>query len=154
MIATIILVVAFRSSDKLAAAYGVAVSMTMVITTLLAHSVARHRWHWSIPAAWATTCGFMAIDLSFLSANMLKIVQGGWVPIVVGAAVFALMSTWKRGTALVHQSLEASIEPLDKFLSRIASQRAKACVPGAVCVFSFDARNIRHAILVSGTLLP
>ena len=137
MIATIILVVAFRSSDKLAAAYGVAVSMTMVITTLLAHSVARRRWHWSIPAAWTATCGFMAIDLSFLSANMLKVVQGGWVPIVVGAAVFALMSTWKRGTALVHQSLEASIEPLDKFLSRIASQRP-ARVPGSAVYLTHE----------------
>ena len=130
MIATIVLVVAFRSSDNLAAAYGVAVSMTMVITTLLAHLVARRRWHWSIAAAWATTCGFLAIDLSFLSANMLKVAQGGWVPIVVGAVVFVIMTTWKRGTALVHQSLETNVESLESFVGRIASQRPER-VPGS-----------------------
>ncbi len=98
MIACIALVVSFRSSSNLAAAYGVAVTTTMMITTILLFVVARERWHWSLAAAIPMTVVFLIVDLAFWGANLLKIPDGGWFPLLVGAIVFTLMTTWKRGT--------------------------------------------------------
>ena len=80
MIATVGIVLAMRDSSGLASAYGVAVSTTMVITTLLAYLVAREKWHWSLPTALAVTVAFLSVDLAFFSANMVRIVHGGWIP--------------------------------------------------------------------------
>jgi KUP system potassium uptake protein len=112
----IALVVGFRSSGALAAAYGIAVTGTMTITTLLFHRVMRDRWRWRVWQAWPLTVLFLAVDLSFLIANAVKIEAGGWLPLAAGALVFMLMSTWKRGRDLLSEGLRGRGVPLDEFL--------------------------------------
>ena len=114
-IGTISLVLLFGSSTNLAAAYGIAVSGTMVITTLLLYVVARHSWHWSMFVAGAMTSTFLLIDLGFFSANVLKIWQGGWLPLVLGLALFTLMTTWNGGRVLVTNYLRLTMPPLRSF---------------------------------------
>jgi KUP system potassium uptake protein len=121
MLATIALVLGFRTSSRLAAAYGVAVVTTMVITTLLAYNVARERWGWSRLTAGLVTAGFLAIDLAFFAANLDKIPDGGWFPLVAAAGVFILMSTWKRGKRLLAERLKAAERPLEDLLDEIAA---------------------------------
>ena len=96
MIATIGLVLGFKSSSNLAAAYGIAVTLTMVITTVLAYFLVRHVWGWSIPRALAISALFLAPELVFMGANAIKIEHGGWFPLVVGAMIFVMMLSWKR----------------------------------------------------------
>jgi KUP system potassium uptake protein len=119
MVATIGLVIGFRTSSSLAAAYGVAVSTTMVITTILAYVVARELWKWPIAVALALSSAFIVVDLAFFGANLLKIAHGGWFPLLVAAGVYALLSTWKRGRQIVADRLHASTMPLDKFLEHV-----------------------------------
>jgi KUP system potassium uptake protein len=104
MIACLALVVGFGSSTRLAAAYGLAVSGTMAITTLLFVAVARTRWRWGVARVTAIAGVFFVIDLAFLGANLLKIRDGGWIPLAIGAAVFTLLSTWRRGRALLRRA--------------------------------------------------
>jgi KUP system potassium uptake protein len=108
MIACVALVVGFGSSTRLAAAFGLAVSGTMAITTLLFIAVARSRWHWSVLRVGVVGGGFLAIDLAFLGANLLKVRDGGWIPLVIGLVVFTLLSTWWRGTALLRDAAAQS----------------------------------------------
>ncbi len=119
MICVIGLVLAFGSSDNLAAAYGIAVAGTMVITTGLLALVARRLWHWSVPVTVAVIGFFSIVDLAFLAANAVKIPQGGWFPLVVGAVVFALMSTWRRGRQIVLERTSEDNLPIDQFLARL-----------------------------------
>ena len=100
-IATVALVLGFGSSSRLAAAYGIAVTMTMVITTLLAHVVARRRWGWPLWLGLAVTVPLLAMDLAFFGANALKLFDGGWVPIALALAVFTAMTTWRRGREIL-----------------------------------------------------
>ena len=102
LLAVIVVVVGFKSSDNLGAAYGIAVSGMMAITTGLAFLYMRSRG-WSLALALPVFVGFGLIDLTFLGANLLKIAEGGWFPIVVAAAVFAIMATWWRGRRLLAQ---------------------------------------------------
>ena len=119
MLCVIGLVLAFGSSDHLAAAYGVAVAGTMVITTgLLAH-VARQAWNWGVPLTAAVIGSFLVVDLAFLAANAVKIPQGGWFPLLVGVVVFMLMSTWRRGRQIVLARTSEENPPLDRFLARL-----------------------------------
>jgi len=115
MVATISLVLGFGSSSNLAAAYGIAVTTTMVITTILAYEIARHRWGWSVPAAGGLTALFLMIDLSFFGANLFKIEQGGWLPLVIAAAVFIVMTTWKKGRELLGRNIRERLVPLEDF---------------------------------------
>jgi KUP system potassium uptake protein len=115
-VATIALVLGFKSSSALAAAYGIAVTGTMAITTLLFHRVARDRWRWPRAAAWPLTTLFLAVDLSFFSANAVKVEEGGWFPIAAGAGVFVLMSTWKRGREALGEQMRGAGLPLELFL--------------------------------------
>ena len=101
MVACLALVVGFGSSTRLAAAFGLAVSGTMAITTLLFMAVARSRWRWTVLRVGIVGGSFLAIDLAFLGANLLKVRDGGWIPLVIGIVVFTLLSTWWRGTALL-----------------------------------------------------
>ena len=121
MIATVGLVLGFRSSTNLAAAYGIAVTTTMVITTLLAYTVTRERWGWSVSKAAVVTSVFLAVDLVFFGANLIKVEYGGWFPLLVAAIVYGVMSTWKQGRALVVERLRASEVPLDVFFSNIVA---------------------------------
>ena len=116
MIAAIALVLGFGSASKLAAAYGLGVATTMVITTILLFVLARRVWGWSLWLSVTVTVGLMVIDLAFLAANFAKIAHGGWVPLLVGAIILMLFTTWRRGRAVLRQSMQASSMPLQNFL--------------------------------------
>ncbi|HUP88998.1 MAG TPA: potassium transporter Kup [Longimicrobiales bacterium] len=131
-IMTIALVLAFRSSTNLAAAYGVAVTTTMVITTILFYVVARERWHWSIFHIVPFVVFFLFIDLAFFGANILKLPQGGWVPLVIAGSIFALMDTWKRGRNVLSGQLRERTMPMDLFLSDIANHPERRVAGTAV----------------------
>jgi KUP system potassium uptake protein len=105
MIVTIALVVGFQSSSRLAAAYGIGVTMTMCITTILAGVVALRRWKWPWYAAIPISIGFMAMDFSLLAGNAVKLRDGGWVPIAIAISIFTLMTTWQKGRELLAQRI-------------------------------------------------
>ena len=119
MIACVSLTLMFQRSGNLAAAYGIAVMGTMVITTILLFSVERQIWKWPLWQALALSAVFMAIDIPFLAANLVKIVSGGWVPLAVAFAIYTLMTTWKRGRTAVRKHLAEASLPIDYFLSRL-----------------------------------
>lgn len=120
MLACIGLVVGFRSSDNLAAAYGIAVVLTMLITTLLFYFAARRLWGWTPLRAGSLCAVFLVAELAFLGANLGKIGHGGWFPLVVGLAGFTLMSTWKTGRRRLRQRMTHSMLPLADFLKDVA----------------------------------
>jgi KUP system potassium uptake protein len=115
-VACIALVLGFGSSSKLAAAYGIAVTGTMSITSVLFFAVARRRWKWSIFTAGPLALLFLTVDLSFFSANVVKLTHGGWVPLAIGSVVFAVMTTWRRGRAILGQAFVAQTLPLEMFM--------------------------------------
>ncbi len=119
VVGCLLLVLAFKSSSALSAAYGIAVTGTMAITTLLFAVVARTRWHWSLLHVGVITAAFLFVDLSFLLANAVKIEHGGWVPIVIAGGVYTLMSTWKRGRTALNEIQAKGALPLDTFLGSI-----------------------------------
>jgi KUP system potassium uptake protein len=119
MVCVIGLVLAFGSSDNLAAAYGIAVAGTMVITTGLLAVVARRLWHWSLPVTVMVIGFFLVVDLAFFAANAVKIPQGGWFPLLVGVIVFTLMSTWRRGRQIVLERTSDQSLPLTEFIARL-----------------------------------
>ena len=121
MICTVGLVVGFRSSSALAAAYGIAVTSTMVITTLLAYLVARRSWGVPRSIAGSLAAFFLFVELGFFAANVIKIPQGGWFPLVVGAFLYLLLSTWKKGRALLAVRLREKMYPFERFLQDIAA---------------------------------
>jgi KUP system potassium uptake protein len=121
MIACIGLVVGFQSSSNLAAAYGVAVTTTMVVTTLLLFTVERDLWRWPMVASLAFSGFFLVIDLAFWGANIIKIPHGGWFPLVIGAIVFSLMTTWKTGRKILGTRLAESSLPWEFFAHDMAA---------------------------------
>jgi len=129
MVGCLLLVLGFRTSSALGAAYGIAVTATMGITTALFYVVARHRWHWSLARAGAFAAVFLTIELAFLAANVVKIAHGGWVPLVIAGVVFLLMTTWRRGTRLVVRLVSGRSVPLDRFFAEVESRRPPR-VPG------------------------
>jgi KUP system potassium uptake protein len=127
MALTLALAVSFRSSDNLAAAFGIAVALTMLLTSLLMYLAMREVWGWSLPLSIAVAGLFVAVDLSFVAANMMKVLEGGWVPLLVGATLFFAMSTWHGGRRALAKKLERDTLPLESF---IASMHTKARVAG------------------------
>ncbi|HEU4521329.1 MAG TPA: KUP/HAK/KT family potassium transporter, partial [Thermoanaerobaculia bacterium] len=123
MVAAIGLVIGFGEATRLAGAYGVAVTATMGITTLLFGVVARKRFGWSKPAVVAFAGCFLVIDLAFFGANVIKIADGGWFPIAVGIIVFTLMTTWFTGKRILTQRLAASAIDTNTFIGELAAQR-------------------------------
>jgi KUP system potassium uptake protein len=120
MLLTIGLVVGFGSSTAMAGAYGIAISTTMVITTLLAFPVAWKLWGWPWPVALLVTGAFLTIDLIFFGANMFKVIHGGWFPLLLAGLIYLLMTTWKRGRAIVAERLRQRLIPEDAFLESLA----------------------------------
>jgi len=120
MLATISIVLIFRSSDRLAAAFGLAVSATMAITTILFGAVAHRRWRWSWPLVIGVCGVFLIADISFVAANVVKFIDGGWLPLLIGSAVFAVMSTWAAGQKLLQQSISERSIPLDVFIDSLS----------------------------------
>ena len=119
LVAVLALVLGFKTSSNLAAAYGIAVTMTMMLTTVLAFVVVRSLWNWSWLQAGLFLAFFMVVDLAFLSANLMKVADGGWFPLVLGLSVFVLFSTWQRGRALLYKKLQQDSMPLDAFLKSL-----------------------------------
>jgi KUP system potassium uptake protein len=129
LVACCALTVAFRSSSNLAAAYGLAVTGTMTITSILLYTVARERWEWGRLAAGALVGLFLCIDLPFLSANLAKIAHGAWLPLVIGAAVFTVFVTWKRGRVLLAEEMQRGMVALEQFLPSLKMEKPHR-VPG------------------------
>jgi KUP system potassium uptake protein len=119
MVACIGLVLGFRSSSRLAAAYGVAVTTDMVFTSILFAVVARTRWKWSLPAVLAMATGFLVVDLGFWGASLLKIPSGGWFPLLVAGTVFTVMTTWNSGRGLLASRLAELSMSLDELLEKM-----------------------------------
>jgi KUP system potassium uptake protein len=119
MVACVALVLGFRASSNLADAYGIAVTGTMAITSILFYFVARDRWHWSRLHAGLLVALFLTIDLSFFGACSAKIANGGWFPLLVACVVFAVMVTWKRGRALLDARISAESLPLSAFVADV-----------------------------------
>jgi KUP system potassium uptake protein len=146
MICCIALVLGFRSSSHLAAAYGVAVTTTMAITTLLFYFVARERWHWKREVALVVAGGFLLVDVAFMGANLLKIPHGGWVPLVIGAVVFTLLATWKKGRQILNERLREGSLPRADFITSITA-RPPHRVPGTAVFMYGDSRGTPPALL-------
>jgi KUP system potassium uptake protein len=142
----VLLVLGFQSSSNIAAAYGIAVSGTMAITTMLAGIVARSHWGWPLALVVAVFGAFLAIDLTFLSANALKIFAGGWFPIILAAAVFVLMSTWHRGREVMFERLYRGAPSLRSFLSTL-SRQPPARVSGTAVFLTANPDAVPRALL-------
>jgi KUP system potassium uptake protein len=151
MVCTVGLVAGFQSSSKLAAAYGVAVTSTMLVTTMLFYIVARERWHW--PLVWAVPLSglFLFVDVSFFTANISKILHGAWFPLVIGAVFFTLMLTWARGRNIVGGELREMTRPFHQFVVDVASHPPNKIRGDAVFLTGSRnavpvalAKNIRH----------
>lgn len=138
MVACCGLVLAFGSSSRLAAAYGVAVVGTMTITSMLLFVVARRRWGWGLVKAGGLAGVFLVIDLTFLAPNLAKLFHGGWFPLFFAAGVFGLMTTWKRGRSLLGASLAKARLPLNIFLQNLASGTQVVRVPGTAVFMTSD----------------
>jgi KUP system potassium uptake protein len=121
-----VLAVSFRSSDNLASAFGIAVSLTMLLTSMLMFLAMREVWGWSLWLSVLVAGLFVIVDLSFVTANMMKVIEGGWVPLVVGAILFFLISTWHRGRLALGAQLERDTLPLAAF---IIQMRKKERIP-------------------------
>jgi KUP system potassium uptake protein len=146
MLACIGLVVGFGSSTNLAAAYGIAVTMTMLITTILFFFVARRLWHWRLLTAALVCVPFFAIELAFFTANALKIAHGGWFPLAMGAVIFVLLTTWKTGRRLLAQKLQRSTLPLSLFMKDVAANPPRR-VHGTAIYLAARAGTVPIALL-------
>ena len=140
------LVLAYRSSTNLAAAYGIAVTGTMIITTLFAYLVARHQWQWSRRLALPVFGALLALDLVFLGANSTKIADGGWFPLVFGGFLFLLLSTWKLGRELLHERLDVNALYLVEFIRAIETPETIG-VPGTAIFMTPYSEHVPHALL-------
>ena len=148
LISIIALVIGFGTSSNLAAAYGIAVTGTMLITNFLAIAVAVRLWNWSPLRAVAGALPFICIDLGFFLANSVKILDGGWFPLVFGLAIFILMTTWKRGRELLHDRLAADALQLKPFIKDITDSGVGR-VHGTAVFMTTDPDYVPHAMLHS-----
>jgi KUP system potassium uptake protein len=139
-------VIAFKSSDALAAAYGIAVTGTFICTCVLATVVFRRQFHWSRVAALGVFGGFFLIDSVFFAANALKVPEGGWVPLAFGAALMALMTSWKRGRDLLLARWKQDSLPLSSFLARLPQSRTIR-VPGMAVFLTGNPDYVPTALL-------
>ena len=127
MIVTLGLAIGFGKSDNLAAAYGIAVSLTMLMTSVLLFIAMREIWGWSLIGAGLTAAAFLVVDGGFFVANMAKVLDGGYVPLLLAAAVYGVMWIWHRGAAAVQASVVADATPIDAFLASLARAASPAC---------------------------
>ena len=161
MICTVALVIGFQSSSKLAAAYGVAVTSTMLITTTLFFIVAHRRWNW--PLAWAAplTGFFFLVDVPFFAANISKILHGAWFPLVIGMVFFTLMITWSKGRRILANKLREIMPPIHQFIVDLAGLSLSKIDGNAVFLTGSPsatpvalANNVKHSKVVhSRTIL-
>ncbi|HAC79001.1 MAG TPA: potassium transporter Kup [Deltaproteobacteria bacterium] len=146
MVLSILIVLGFRNSASLADAYGVAVSGTMLITSILFFQVARQRWRWNLIGTLALTAVFLCIDLTFLTANLTKIPTGGWLPLVLALLGLLLMMTWRRGLFLLLRSLDQRNEDTESFFARIQDQEILR-TPGTAIYLTGETRGVPVTLL-------
>jgi KUP system potassium uptake protein len=148
LIGVLLLVGLFRSSSALASAYGIAVTGTMVVTAMMAFVVIWKVWNWSPVAAAALMAPFLFVDLTFLTANMLKFFEGGWMPLALGGAVMVVMYTWRRGTRLLFEKTRRSETPLDSLVA-ILEKKPPVRVPGTAVFLTSDPQSAPTALMHS-----
>ncbi len=146
MLCTLSLVIGFQGSSSLAAAYGVAVTGTMTITSILFFVVARHLWGWRWWAAGLPTALFLVVDLTFFSANISKIFHGAWFPLVIAAIVFSLMIIWRQGRQVLRQQIEAHVITWDEFRDKLTSHPSHR-FKGQAVFLTANAENVPPALL-------
>jgi KUP system potassium uptake protein len=139
-------VVGFGSSEKLAGAYGIAVTTTMMATTILTFFVVRFRWHLPLALAVIATTFFITMDVALVSASSLKLLHGGWFPLLLGTILLTVMLTWKRGRELVFENLQAHAIPLEEFL-RSLFVAPPVRVPGTAIFLRGESDGVPHALL-------
>ena len=144
--AVIALVVGFRNSDNLAGAYGIAVTLAMMIDSILIFVVMRRLWNWPTWISIAIATPLLLIDLTFLSSNALKIPDGGWFPILIGIIVFTLLTTWKRGRIVLMERLSEDAMPLDLFIQSVEASPPTR-VPGTAVFLTGTQDRVPHALL-------
>jgi KUP system potassium uptake protein len=144
--ATIWLVLTFRTSSNLASAYGLAVTGTMMITTLLAYYVARLDWGWSRLHAVSLVAAFLVVDVAFFASNLAKVVQGGWFPLGVGGVFYLLMITWRRGRGIMAAQVTARAVPFSQFMNDVAAH-PPIRVPGTAVYLTHDPAATPAALL-------
>jgi len=144
--AVVLLVTGFKSSGALASAYGIAVSGTMIATTLLLMIVARRLWHWSVVAVTLVIGPLLIVDLFFFAANTTKIFDGGWFPLAVGMVCYIIFMTWKRGRVILFERLAEQGIPLKPFIASLIAD-APQRVPGTAIFMTSTIDNVPHALL-------
>jgi KUP system potassium uptake protein len=148
LVGVLLLVGLFRSSSALASAYGIAVSGTMVVTAIMAFIVVHKVWGWSLPATVALVVPFLAVDTTFLTANLLKVVEGGWVPLALASVVMVVMYTWRRGTRLLFDKTRRQEMPLDALVANL-EKKPPHRVPGTAVFLTSDPSSAPTALLHS-----
>jgi KUP system potassium uptake protein len=148
LIGVLLLVALFRSSSALASAYGIAVTGTMVVTAMMAIVVIRRVWGWPLIGTLALMLPFLFIDLTFLAANLLKIVEGGWMPLALGAVVMAVMYTWKRGSRLLFEKTRRLEIPLESLVANL-EKKPPVRVPGTAVFLTSDPLSAPTALMHS-----
>jgi len=148
LIGVLLLVALFRSSSALASAYGIAVTGTMVVTGMMAVIVIRRVWGWPLLGALSLMMPFLFIDLTFLSANLLKVVEGGWMPLALGAVVMTIMYTWRRGSRLLFEKTRRQEIPLEGLVASL-EKKPPTRVPGTAVFFTSDPFSAPTALLHS-----
>lgn len=148
LVGVLMLVVLFRSSGALASAYGIAVTGTMVVTSMMAFVVIHRVWRWSLVATALLIIPLLLIELTFLSANLLKVVEGGWLPLALGAAVMLIMYTWRRGSRLLFEKTRRAEIPLEQLLASL-ERRPPQRVPGTAVFLTSDSASAPTALLHS-----
>lgn len=145
-VAIVLAVVLFRSSSNLAAAYGIAVTLDMLITTILTFFVIRYGWKYPLWLCIGATGIFFVIDLTFFASNMLKLLQGGWFPLLIGSAIFTLMITWKRGRAILQEALRTDAIDLRSFLESVFASPPTR-VDGTAVFLTAESGSVPNALL-------
>jgi KUP system potassium uptake protein len=148
LIGVLLLVALFRSSSALASAYGIAVTGTMVVTAILAFIVIRKVWQWSLAATIALIAPFIIVDTTFLAANLMKVVEGGWVPLALAGGVMVVMYTWRRGTRLLIDKTRRLETPLDSLVAMLEKKPPQR-VPGTAVFLTSDPHSAPTALLHS-----
>lgn len=145
-VGVLLIMMTFQTSSNLSHAYGLAVSGTMVVTTSMFFIVTRYLWRWSLPLSLAVVAPFLVVDLIFLSANAARILTGGWLPLLIAAALFTIMATWVRGAAILHDKTRRDSVPLNELIEILQARRPHR-VPGAAIFLTSDADTAPVALM-------
>ena len=148
LVGVLLLVGLFRSSSALASAYGISVTGTMVVTAIMAFVVVHKVWGWSLPATFALIVPFVVVDTTFLGANLLKVVEGGWVPLALACVVMVVMYTWRRGMRLLLEKTRRQETPLDALVAML-EKKPPPHVPGTAVFLTSDPMSAPTALLHS-----